>query len=555
MREPDATQQLYQDLAARPDTEHLADCLNQIEVAVAKTWKSVAMPWFTDHGPAHSRRVARYANQLAGCPYIPEALRLTVVERFILYAACWLHDIGMQDLTHAGRLGEPTFDYARVRHEHPDRTAELLLEDRSSFGLPADDPVLAEAVAEVARAHGTHTYTGAVRGMRDDPMIVCNEPVRGPLLACLLLIADELDLRHDRVKPFTGKGQIGAVSEAHAFKHQCVQSSEPAYGVPGLIGVRLDLRFPRELSEADADHVERWIVLKLRRQMALVEEDLRRGFGIQFDRRIRVFTSRSRAGWALPGEAALAVIRADNARDALIDHRVTLRDATELSAGGGVLVLRGEWSVRDWERGIDPDGREDILATLAAQERAAGRKVLVSERALVGSMASASDVLEEWLDSARRYFDQPTEWEPHPQADPADEVDLLAQVLGKSDDRWLLTVSCVDLMDSQDRRWLFEVAVPRLLDAGDVTVVLTADRDTPVSGPNLIVHALDIRGVDRDDVRRHLARYLPDQYAGALTRVTDPPDGRRYSDFKRLVEDYEEMLTLDGDGWAQGVYP
>jgi hypothetical protein len=548
--EPDATQRLRNDLAAHPETKHLAECLTEIETAVARTWQSNAMPWFTDHGPAHSRRVARYANQLAACPYILERDRLTGIERFVLYAASWLHDIGMQDLTGAGALGGPHVDYARVRHEHPDRTAALLLRDYAEFGLP-DDPVLAQTVAEVARAHGTRTYRPAVDRMRRRSMIVCGRPVRGPLLACLLLMADELDLRHDRVNPFTGRGQIGSVSAAHAFKHQCVQGSELEFSDERrTIGVRLDLAFPAELPDADGDDIERWIVLKLRRQMAMVERELLDGLGLSFDRRIQVRTERVEARWARPDQDALAVIRADNARDTLIDHGEILATATTLADRPGMLVLRGEW--RD---DIDLDGREDILVALAAAARAGGRKVLVSERARDGKMASAGDVVGEWLDRA---LGRPADTVPQRQAEPVEELTQLLEAVGAGTPPWLLLLPCADLMDEVDRKWLFEVAVPRLVAAGDVTVVVTAGRATWIPDEPT-VSRLDTHDLDRDAVRLHLMRYAGGvggrDTAEALTRVRDETRARPYVEFKKMVEEFEESFTLDDDGRVQGERP
>jgi hypothetical protein len=547
--EPDATQRLRHDLAGYPETEHLAGCLTRIEAAVARTWESNAMPWFTDHGPAHSRRVARYANQFAACPDILERNRLTVVERFILYAASWLHDIGMQDFTGAGPLGDPKVDYAMVRHEHPDRTADLLLRDWASFGLPVDDPVLAETVAEVARAHGTRTYQPTVERMRTGSMFACGQRIRGPLLACLLLMADELDLRYERVKPFTGRGQIGSVSAAHAFKHQCVQSSEVVFDGRGrTIGVKLELRFPDGFPLADAADVKRWIVLKLRRQMAMVEPELMDGLGLSFDRRIRVKTSESRARWEPPGQDALAVIRADNARDGVIDHRAAMDGATEAAGRPGLLVLRGE---RD-DHGIDLDGLEDILAALAAAARAEGRRVLFSDRPQRSGMGSAGDVVGQWLDAA---LDRPADTVPQRQAEPVEELTELVGAVTAGEHRWLLLLSGADLLGEPDRKWLFDKAVPRLISAGDVTVVVTAGPTTEVPHDK----PLPPLALDHHEVRQHLLRYMGGvsgrDTVAAMTSTRDPHRVKRYVKYKETVEEFEEEFTLDDDGWARGVHP
>lgn len=164
-------------------------------------WSTNYQQWFTDHGPAHSRRVASYAMQLTQFPLLHDTQKLNTLEMFILWASAWLHDIGMQDLRSAGApLGQMnSADYARVRHEHPDRSSENILREWRKLGLPDGDAALVDVVADVARAHGTKFYNDTVKNRLRDESMVRNKRVRPRLLAAILLFADELDLHNQRV--------------------------------------------------------------------------------------------------------------------------------------------------------------------------------------------------------------------------------------------------------------------------------------------------------------------------------------------------------------------
>lgn len=141
-----------------------------------------------------------------------------------------------------------------------------------------DRPPLAETVADVARAHGTAYYRDTVDNRLSVTRTVRNAAVRPRLLAALLLLADELDLHYERAKPLAGWAITNPTSEAHKFKHECVQSVRVDCRRDGSVHIGLELMLPPGLRSEDALAVQRWIEVKLRRQMGMVEPEILVGF-------------------------------------------------------------------------------------------------------------------------------------------------------------------------------------------------------------------------------------------------------------------------------------
>jgi len=273
--------ELSQALRAVPRHGDLLLVLEEIERRLDQHWSTNYLAWFTDHGPDHVRRVAGYALQLGRPPSIAPDQQLTVLEKAILCAAALLHDVGMNDLGLCARkLGEMLpEDFPAVRHDHPRRSLELILDDPDAWGLPAE-PALIEVIALVAQSHGTAFYSATLPQLAERAT-VRNETVRGRLLAALLLMADELDLHYERESALPGHAQLTPVSEAHAFKHRVIRSSAPRFRDDGAIDIRLTASLPNALSDDDREAIVSWIVVKLRRQMGLVEPELERGFAGQ----------------------------------------------------------------------------------------------------------------------------------------------------------------------------------------------------------------------------------------------------------------------------------
>ncbi|WP_142392557.1 HD domain-containing protein [Mycobacterium sp. 3519A] len=486
-----------------------------------EVWSTNYQQWFTDHGTAHSRRVASYAMQLTQLPLLHDSQKLTTLEMFILWASAWLHDIGMQDLRSAGApLGQMnSADYARVRHEHPERSSENILHEWRKLGLPDGDAALVDVVADVARAHGTKFYKDTVENRLHDVSTVRNKEVRPRLLAAILLFADELDLHNQRVVLLGGWPKNNAVSEAHSFKHSIVRSVRPICERNGGIAVELELLFPPKLPVTDQQHVQRWIEVKLQKQMGMVEPQLRAGFTAQahFDRIIRTSVSTSRTQTPLPSAAALAIIRAETSRDELINHQSTFdRVQRELDSNGVVVVVprgRGIVSPRD-------DGRADLVEALAAAAESAGRKTCVSRQAdLALGATTASDVLAQWL----ACLSLPVDGSDSGSADVDGRLNQLLDALtSQADETYLFGILGGEFLNETDLVWIAEQAVPRIRErcpTAGFAITNSVDRSFVV--PGTAVTTVSMSDLSEQDVADYLRRFTGEDVAAAESRTLD----------------------------------
>lgn len=144
------SEELHRDLLDQ-GFHDLAGSMDTIRAFVRRTWQRDHMPWFTNHGETHSRTVAEIALGLGSPPYVHGDYRLNVIERYVLWAGAWLHDVGMQRLLGL-RLGDiDQQGYDRIRHEHPNESAELILQSIDVLGLPlSPDPPPASSWVSVA---------------------------------------------------------------------------------------------------------------------------------------------------------------------------------------------------------------------------------------------------------------------------------------------------------------------------------------------------------------------------------------------------------------------
>ena len=167
--------------------------LENVRAAAVRVWSRSLRRYYTDHTITHSERIITLLDGLtAGMMATPK--RLSPSEVFVLLAAAYLHDIGMQDERFAdGNLEE-------IRAHHHEVTAELVYraaEDPAqavNLGLP-DDPGLVEAVALVAQGHRRVDLHSA----EYEPLVHGGETLRLRLLAALLRFGDELDIDYRRV--------------------------------------------------------------------------------------------------------------------------------------------------------------------------------------------------------------------------------------------------------------------------------------------------------------------------------------------------------------------
>ena len=167
--------------------------LDNVRAAALRVWSRPLHRYYTDHTVTHSERVIALLDGLTAGMMATDRL-LSPAEAFILLAAAYLHDVGMQDERFAGG------DLEAIRVVHHEVSAELIYRaveepgQAVALGLP-DDPGLVEGVALVAKGH-RQVDLGAAEY---DPFVHGGETVRLRLLAALLRFGDALDVDHRRV--------------------------------------------------------------------------------------------------------------------------------------------------------------------------------------------------------------------------------------------------------------------------------------------------------------------------------------------------------------------
>jgi hypothetical protein len=515
----------------RAGHHELAATIDKVESFVAEWWaRGAILYWFTDHGPDHSRRVADLALTISDIPSLPAAARLTPLESYVLWAAAFLHDVGMQSL-----LGQPAgtqnpLAYAQIRHEHPNESYVVINAQWERIGLP-DDMELVGAIALVARAHGTKYYkdsTALLEGVDQ----LHGERVRTTLLAAILLIADELDLDVRRVVPPPARQPLGVVSQAHAAKHRMVSRGSVEHRAQGRVGFHLHLS-PNGCTDVQAAAVEKWIVEKLRIQMALVEPAFTNGFAgnAELDRNIRVTHQKSLAQAAPLAPPVIGVIEDEVIANELIDHDRNLQELTDVVERHGAAVITGR--MLDFE---DVDGREDLAAALAAIQRGHGRRTLCS-RVLYegGGAASLRDVLIELLVGLE------TDDAMHDYATSDEILATLATRLSSTSDI-LIWISSVEMLPAADIRWIQDALVSTMRSLDNVSLVFTSAEDSPLCEVDGM-WTVKSRGMDAEEVQIYLSRYV----AGRPARV-EAMQRLRYSSYKRMRQDYIADMIAGSQG-------
>lgn len=528
-------------LSQHPDVLDLVGASRRIPEVVEKVWETNFQPWFTDHGPNHSRRVAQYAFDLTQLPNMSPSLRLSPLEYFILWASAWLHDVGMQDLAWAGNLGDLTAEgYKAVRHEHPERSSHRILSDWAALGLPESDHVLAELIAAVARAHGTSFYRQTVDERLPATAMVRNQAVRPRLLAALLLFADELDLHYQRTENLPGWAVNNVISQAHAFKHKSVRSVSTLGHGDGSISVTIELDVPASLGPSDATTLARWIQMKLRRQMGMIEQEVMEGFAHQarFDRNVRITTRTSLANVPLPDPLALKFIKAEVERDELINHAVEFGTARDALAEGRAVVVSPTQVGTPFSGEPPTDARLDLIAALCAWGEASGRTVAESRRLSLTLGGVASDVLNDWCSQLGIAAVAPC----------ADEIDERAAALarldaflsvGQNGSSFILVLERSELLEDEAAAWLVAEAVAALAEEHSVVVVLGGlpehlrfRLDDP--------HVVHLETPSVQHLEEFLGAYAQEPFAGAEALSCES-----YSAAKSLAQNHE--LTFQGD--------
>jgi hypothetical protein len=328
----------------------------RVRASAERIWQQQRLAWFTDHtATRHSPRIADLLGALTERLQQTDQ-RLTPVEAYVLLAATYLHDVGMQDFRVDGRGMEQLTpaDYNTIRKRHPERGHELIMEralqlepghDHFRIDLDADQYLL--PIALVARGHGSAFYERTLREFESREFAPDNQVLRGALLTALLLIADELDLHEDRAT-FPPEMTLSPMSSLHHHvNHYVTRVTVEAGATPQQRSVRLSFAFPHKSHGYQAD-VRSFIVDKLVRQARRVNPALREGSAgeLELDTVVQVREATETAPGPrreLPA-AALALLRAVLSEQRLVGREtlvvelkgwIDARAAVQLEIGAG----------------------------------------------------------------------------------------------------------------------------------------------------------------------------------------------------------------------------
>ena len=219
---------------------HLRDphrtLISSLREAVAPILANNLLPHFTDHSVDHSDRLTTLVDELIE-PIQSGQHALSPTELAVLYAACYLHDIGLQ-FENAGltrvisELALPhgwdalSEDQRRdlLRQRHNRISAEMVY--RSATGEP---PLVGMAlprelepasVANLCAAHTVDTESPEYRKLMSGA-----PSVRMPLLSGLLRVADILDESQDRAQPEKARTlRLDVNAQIHWYRHYYTES-------------------------------------------------------------------------------------------------------------------------------------------------------------------------------------------------------------------------------------------------------------------------------------------------------------------------------------------
>lgn len=252
-------------LVLKSKNENLASSVERIREFCEEKWKTPLLPWFTDHGVKHSDRVINIIGKILA---VEKEDFLTNDEIFILLAAAYLHDIGMQylkiDNISIDCLSKREYDY--IRNIHPQKSYEQIMDINQPTML---DDEYKSIVALVAKGHGTDFFSEVIDEFTTNKEIYKpnNNKVRANILTALLLIGDELDLQSSRVvRNFIDMQDYNpsSYSLVHWYKHHYVAGVEIDNKV-----IKISMRFPPD-GDSYKDLFKELIETKLIKEMKRV---------------------------------------------------------------------------------------------------------------------------------------------------------------------------------------------------------------------------------------------------------------------------------------------
>lgn len=186
---------------------------------VQEIWETPIHSYYTDHSTEHSERILVLADNLLNSLY--DDTKLSEDERFILIAASYLHDVGMQMPELAGLRKKENYtqeEKNQIRAKHHLSSEKYIMENQNI--IDQLNP-FTEQIAIIARYH--REDGNDISSLHNDN--VHGKIVRIPLLAAILRLCDELDLDNRRVN-FKSVDFVGLdpLTKMHWYSHEYVDS-------------------------------------------------------------------------------------------------------------------------------------------------------------------------------------------------------------------------------------------------------------------------------------------------------------------------------------------
>ncbi len=490
--------------------------LEQVRLSSEAIWVQQRLLWFTDHrSSTHSSNIIALLGQLLDHLQTTEN-KLTVHEVYILLAACYLHDIGMQDFQSPDGRGVDSFtdnDYLRIRADHPRRARELILQrsisrERGQFSIALADDAYLVPIALVSQAHGSAFFEGTVNELQVLPHRPANVPLRGGLLAALLLMGDELDL-HEARATFPPEFSLSAHSLMHHLAHHYVTSVDLTQGRTSKHRqICLGMEFPPDSQEYRSDVISH-LTSKLRRQCARTSpliEACTSG-DIVWEREIHIAVSTDRYGTRRsllasdPARKAWHLMREEVLKPQLapresilqaLDHHIS---APSFSA---VRILDSPES--DWP-----------LVSKWLYELCAIRTFPLVHVAFHEPIARGSlDVLRLFTQQLASLGIACPTYAAAPSDAPAEGEDVLTGMTqALSEDlltmhgagKVVILLERVDLAEPDTQAWLRSLALPKFLELGlPLTVIATEDLHSAILAPLPGISSYPLSPYTREDV-------------------------------------------------------
>jgi hypothetical protein len=211
--------------------DHHRALIESLRHAVTPVLANNLLPHFTDHSVDHSDRLTTLVDELIQ-PIQPGQHALSQTELAVLYAACYLHDIGMQN-ENAGstrvisELALPhgwdslSEDQRRdlLRQHHNRISAEMVQRSATGeaplAGMTLSRQLQPTSVANLCRAHTIDTESPEY-----EKLMSASPSLRMPLLSGLLRMADILDESLDRAQPEKARTlRLGVDTQIHWYRH------------------------------------------------------------------------------------------------------------------------------------------------------------------------------------------------------------------------------------------------------------------------------------------------------------------------------------------------